>query len=93
MPRAVNLWPPSWVIDIFGEKGRVEQLTAMKGEVKATAGALVADSFGGGVEFGAVGRVDHEVGPVDVDLDRADAQRDAADDLGHGLGVGDDVGV
>ena len=29
-PRAVALWPPSWVIDIFGAKGRVAQLTAWK---------------------------------------------------------------
>ena len=37
LPRAVALRPPSWVIVIFGVKGRVEQLTAMKGEVKLTA--------------------------------------------------------
>ncbi len=37
LPRAVVLWPPSWVIDILGEKGRVSQLTAMKGEEKLTA--------------------------------------------------------
>ena len=41
----------------------------------------------------AVGRVDHEVRLVDVDLDRAHADRDAADDRGHRFGVGDDVGV
>ena len=33
----MNLWPPSWVTDIFGVKGRVAQLTAMKGELKAAA--------------------------------------------------------
>ena len=32
-------------------------------------------------------------GLVDVDLDRAHPDRDAADDRGHGFGVGDDVGV
>ena len=45
------------------------------------------------MEFGTVGRVDHEVRLIDVDLDFAHPDRDAADDLWHGFGVGDHVGV
>ena len=55
--------------------------------------ALVADPLRGDREGRAVGRVDREVGLVDVDLDRAHPDRDAADDRGHGVGVGDDLGV
>ena len=40
----------------------------------------------------AVGRVDHEVGLVDVDLDRAHPDRDAADDRGTVSESGDDLG-
>ena len=93
LPRAVALWPPSWVTDIFGVKGRVAQLTAMKVGGEGDRGALVADPFGADREGRAVGRVDHEVGLVDVDLDLAHPDRDAADDLGHRFGVGDHVGV
>ena len=45
------------------------------------------------LEGRAVGRVDHEVRLVDVDLDLAHPDRNAADDLRHGFGVGDHVGI
>ena len=54
---------------------------------------LVADPFRADREGRAVGRVDHEIRLVDIDLDRAQTQRNAADDLRHGFGVGDHVGV
>ena len=90
---AVALWPPSWVIVIFGAKASVTQLTAWKGEEKLAAVPWSPTPSEATGKARAVGRVDHEVGLVDVDLDRAHAERDAADDLGHGFGVGDHVGV
>ena len=54
---------------------------------------LIADSLRGDREGAAVGRVDHEVRFVDIDLDRAHPDRDPADDLGNGFRVGDHVGV
>ena len=93
MLRAVALWPPSWVIDIFGEKPKRRAVDRVKVGGEVGDRALIADPFGGDREGGAVGRVDHEVGLVDVDLDRAHPERDPADDLRHGFGVGDHVGV
>ena len=55
--------------------------------------ALVADPLRGDREGTAVGRVDHEVRLVDIDLDRAHPDRDPADDLRHRFGVGDHVSV
>ena len=73
-----------------GKRGAVDGVE-VGGEVGDR--ALVADPLGGDAKRIAVGRVDHELGLVDVDLDRAHPERDAADDRGHGFGVGDDVGV
>ena len=54
---------------------------------------LVADPLGVDRESAAVGRVDHEVRAVDVDLDRAHPDRDAADDLRDRVRDGRDLGV
>ena len=54
---------------------------------------LVADPLRGDAHVGAIRRVDHEVRPVDVDLDRPHPQRDAADDQRQRVGDGADVGV
>ena len=91
--RAVGPWPPSWRIDIFGAKGSVAQLTAWKGEEKLATVPWSPIPCEATEKGRAVGRVDHEVRLVDIDLDRAHPDRDPADDLGHGFGVGDHVGV
>ena len=85
--------PPSWRIDIFGAKASVAQLAARNGEEKLATVPWSPIPCGGDREGVAVGRVDHEVRLVDIDLDRAHSDRDAADDLGHGFGVGDHVGI
>jgi hypothetical protein len=68
-------------------------LKGLEGRGEVGDGALVADSLGGDRVRVAVGGVDHEVRPVDIDLDRAQAQWDPADDRGGRFGVGEDVGV
>ena len=83
--RWVALWPPSWVIDSLRLEGQREAVDRLERRGEADRRALVADPFGGDGEGGAVGRVDHEVWLVDVDLDFAHADRDAADDLGDGF--------
>ena len=55
--------------------------------------ALVADPLRVDRERAAVGRVDHEVGSVDADPDRAHPDRDAADDRGTVSETATDVGV
>ena len=72
------------------QRGAVDRLE-VGGEVGH--GALVADPLRVDRERRAVGRVDREVRLVDVDLDRAHPDRDAADDRRHGVGDGGDVGV
>ena len=47
--------------------------------------ALVAEDFGVDREGVAVGRVEGEVGAVEVDPDGAEAEGDATEDLGSGL--------
>ena len=53
--------------------------------------SLVADPLTVDRKGRAVGRVDREVGFVDVDLDRAHPDRDAADDLWHRVGRREDL--
>ena len=55
-------------------------------------GAFGAEDFGFDREGVAVGRVEGEVRAVEVDADRAQAQRDAFEDLGQGVGDGGDLG-
>ena len=89
----VALWPPSWVMVIFGGEGEGVAVDRLEGGGEVGDGSLVTDSLGGDCEGRAVGWVDHEVGLIDVDLDRADPQGDAADDLGDLFGVSEDVGI
>ena len=92
-PRRVLLRVPSWRIDIFGLKPRACAVDRVEVGGEVGDRALVADPLGGDRGGIAVGRVDHEVGLVDVDLDRAHPDRDAADDRRHRFGVRDHMGV
>ena len=68
-------------------------MTAMKGEEKATAvpwSPTPSEVVWNSEQL--VGLI-MKLGAFDVDLDRAQPERDAADDLRDGFGVGDDVGV
>ena len=76
----------------LGAKAREAQLATWKcWEAVATApsspktSALTASGF-------AVGRVEGEVRAVEVDEDRAQAEGDALEDLGQGVGDGGDLG-
>ena len=60
------------------------------GAAKAPSDPASAGSDGEGI---AVGRVEGEVGPVEVDQDRAQAQRDAVEDRGQRIGDRGDLGV
>ena len=90
--RRVALGPPSWRTVIFGLNGSEKQLIAWKAR-RSSPACPGRRSLPRRPRRGAVGRVDHEVRAVDVDLDRAHPDRDAADDARHRFGVGDDVGV
>ena len=85
-----RLWPPESAIESLGVKSSAEQLETWKGT--ETGGGLIVGGIAedearsgqgrGEAERVAVGRVDHEVGFVDVDADVAQAQREAFEDVG-----------
>ena len=54
-------------------------------------GALVAENFGAYREGVAVGRVDSEVGAVEVDSDRPQPQWDPFEDPGEGIRYSSDL--
>ena len=93
LPRLVALWPPSWRIAhlrLEGKRGAVDRAGRAR---RRRPGALVADPLRRRLEPEQLVGLIMKFGLVDVDLDRAHAQGDAADDRGHGFGVGEDVGV
>ena len=76
----------------LGAKGRTAQLATWKGEVRFAWAPSSPVTCGVDREGVAVGRVEGEVVAVEVDQDRAQAQRDAFEDLGQGIGDGGDLG-
>ncbi len=75
----------------LGAKGRWPQLATWKGDVRFALSALVAGHLCPDREGVAVGRVEGEVLSVEVDADRAQAQRDAFKDLGQRVRDGRDL--
>ena len=76
----------------LGAKGRVRAVGDLEVGGGVGLGAFVAEDFGVDREGIAVGRVEGEVRAVEFDADRAQAQRDAFEDLGQGVGDGGDLG-
>ena len=76
-------------LGLEGEGGAVDHLEVLVG---SGAGAFGTEDFGGDFERVAIGGVEGEVRPVEVDEDLARAEGDALEDLGKGVGDGGDLG-
>ena len=83
---------PESLRESLGAKGREAQLATWKWEESLATGAFVAADRGIDGEGIAVGRVEGEVGAVEVDEDLTQAQRDALEDLRQRIGDGGDLG-
>ena len=70
----------------IGREGQGGAVGDLEGRRAACDRPLVAEDFGVDRKWVAVGRIEGEVGAVEVDPDRAQAQRNAFEDLGQGIG-------
>ena len=77
----------------FGAKARSAQLATWKGVERLAAAPSSPWIVALDREGVAVGRVEGEIGAVEVDPDRAQPQRDAVEDLRQRIGDGGDLGV